>query len=59
MFWIFLSIAFIAILAWLMRKAVKGTVFAHRCPCTPYIEHLRWREKGASLPKGQKNEQLW
>ncbi|WP_301194113.1 hypothetical protein [uncultured Desulfovibrio sp.] len=58
----FLSILVIALvigLAWLIRKGTKGTPFAHRCPCTPYVAHLKWREEGDTPPKGRKREHLW
>ena len=59
MFWSILVIALVIILAWLIRKGVKGTPFAHRCPCTPYVAHLKWRENGDTPPEGKKPEQLW
>ncbi len=57
MIWIILSIVFILGLALAIRKASKGTAFAHKCPCTPYIEHLR----GVENEKEQvhKKENLW
>lgn len=51
-----LVIAAILILAFFIRKAVKGTPFAHKCPCTPYIEHLR---SGEGKPGPHKKENLW
>lgn len=56
MFWSILVIALVIGLAWLIRKGTKGTPFAHRCPCTPYVAHLKWREQGDTPPKGQKRE---
>ena len=54
--WAFLLILAIFILAFFIRKATKGTAFAHKCPCTPYIEHLRPIEQKG---EGQKKEDLW
>lgn len=52
---IFIIVA-ILVLAFFIRKAVKGTPFAHKCPCTPYIEHLRSNEGKANA---HKKENLW
>ena len=51
-----LALTAICVLAFFIRKAVKGTPFAHKCPCTPYIEHLRSLEN-ADAP--HKKEDLW
>lgn len=56
MIWSLLAIAAILILAFYIRKAAKGTPFAHKCPCTPYIEHLRGKER-ENAPHKQEN--LW
>lgn len=59
MLWSFLVIILVVALAWLIQKGAKGTPFAHRCPCTPYVEHLKWREESDTPPENKKPEQLW
>ena len=54
--WAILLVGAILVLAWFIRKASKGTPFAHKCPCTPYIEHLRSAEQ-ENAP--HKKEDLW
>lgn len=57
MWWALISILFILILAIFLRKATRGTPFAHKAGCTPYIEHLRGMEQD-SKPE-HKQENLW
>lgn len=56
MWWFILGGAAVIILALGIRKAAKGTPFARRCPCTPYIEHLRHVEEGSQK---HRKENLW
>lgn len=56
MWWSILLLLAIAFLALGIKKATRGTPFEHRCPCTPYIEHLRWVENPDSKAK---RENLW
>lgn len=58
MIWIILAIIFIAVLAWGMRKATKGTPFENDCPCAPNVDHLRWLEKGEKR-EDAKRENMW
>lgn len=59
MVWSLLVIALVLALAWLIRRGTRGTPFVHRCPCTPYMEHLKWRENSDVPPEGKKQEHLW
>lgn len=58
MLWWFLGIVAVAILAYAMRKATRGTPFVNSCGCTPNIDHLRWVEKGEKR-EDKKRENLW
>lgn len=46
-------------LAWLIRKAVKGTAFVHSCGCTPNIGHLRPLEEAQKKEERKAKEHLW
>ncbi len=52
------ALVFVLGLAYAIRRAAKGTPFARRCPCTPYIKHLCWLEKGEKR-EDKKRENLW
>lgn len=59
MIWSLIVIALVLLLAYFIRKAVKGTVFRGKCPCTPYVEHLRWLEGEPESRQIKKKENLW
>lgn len=57
MLWVLLCVAAILALAFFLRKAAKGTPFAHKSACAPYLEHLRGLENDAA--QVHKKENLW